>query len=644
MYAVNLCSEQYTVPTTERDVSMKKTIIVLLILCICIPVFVACSTLKGDKDKGAVVNMYFGSLPSSFDPATVHMDADASTVLSLVYQPLTAVDTSGKVKPALAKNWYAYYDKRDSEYKMYFELNETMWSDGIAVSADDIVYAWKRILSPEFASPYASMLYPIKNAAKVKSGVMTSDDLGLVAEDDFLLCVTFEQDYDINLFAEIVSCLGLSPLREDIITKSEKDQASTSKSAEDNYDPWDINAALMVGNGAYRVQSYDAGVKLVLERNTFYYRDDEEDALDKSVIPYRLACYYQEGSIAVAGDNPISEQVYEYNRYTAGKTYYLGDFTKETFSALSSDITTDKQLSTYSYFFNTKKTLLSDPKVRQALSMAIDRQAIVDEIGKKYIPSTGFVPSGVFNDGKGSDFRKVGGALYSTTADINGAKNLLSSAGVKGGEITLSYIVPVKSAVYSNNSSKVDYYFETEIIANSVKASWESLGFTVTLKRLYSDNYLKALKEGDFDVMGLDFVTNSVDAFGYLAQFATRYSGNVVSIDFESETFTPHYTGLASAEYDTLIDSIVYVSDRAERANRLHNAEKLFAELCPATAVFQCTSSYVASDVISKITTDYYSYKDFSALRMKDYIDVNSKENAESIAEAEKHASLTASK
>lgn len=613
---------------------MKKFAALLLVLILCLPVIVACSTLHGDNDKGATINMYLTDFPQTLDPAAVQLQAESAQLFNLIYQPLTTIDSKGKVQPALAYEWYSYYDTRDEEYKMYFKLNETMWSDGIAVSADDVVYAWKRILSPEMESPYASLLFPIKNARQVKSGIMTSDDLGLVAEDDKLLAVTFEEDFDIDLFAEMVSCVALAPLREDIINRAIKDNTDNSRDQD-----WDKNAAIIVCNGPFRVQGLDEGLRLCLERNQYYYRDDEEDSLDESVIPYRIVCYYQNEKVERRTESDLTEQQYQANKFDNGSTFYLGSFTKDTFAKYSSSITTNKLLSTYTYFFNTKNDILKDAKVRQALSAAIDRQAIVDAIGKKYIASTGFVPAGVFDKSSGTDFRSVGGDLYSTSADSAKAASLLNEAGVKGGKIRLAYLHPAtkRTAVNGGDTTYgiIQYELASEIAAQSVKASWEALGFTVELVPVYAENFQKVLSSGDFDVIGVDYSVNSTDASAYLTPFATMFSGNKVSISLEDEAFTPHYTGIEDDSYDALVEEALYIKDRAERTAKFHEIEAKFAELCPATAVFQYTASYTYnSSILKKISTNYFGFNSYSNLRMKDYIETNSRENEISLEEA----------
>ena len=148
---------------------MKRLIAILLLTVMCLGLLTACA--RDENDKGPIIRMYITGYPRSLDPAAVQPSAEITKLLGLIYEGLTAIDEEGKVIPALAKSWYVKYDEKDGQHKMYFELNETHWSDSTAVSADDVIFAWKRILTPDIESPYASLLYYIKNAKDVKSGV-----------------------------------------------------------------------------------------------------------------------------------------------------------------------------------------------------------------------------------------------------------------------------------------------------------------------------------------------------------------------------------------------------------------------------------------------------------------------------------------
>lgn len=94
--------------------------------------------------------------------------------------------------------------------------------------------------------------------------------------------------------------------------------------------------------------------------------------------------------------------------------------------------------STYTYMFNTANTLFADARVRRALSMAIDRKAIAD-ILVYADPATGLIANTVFNATSGKSFRDVHGGVLSTTADLDGARALLTEAGVKSGSFTITY-------------------------------------------------------------------------------------------------------------------------------------------------------------------------------------------------------------
>lgn len=564
---------------------MKRVVALTLVLLMCVGVLASCK--RDENDKGPLVRMYIGSYPESLDPSVMQLDSEITKFLGLLFEPLTRIDENGKIKPGLAKNWYSKIDPIDGQYKIIFELYETRWSDGIGVSADDIVYAWRRILLPESESPYAALLFPILNAKEVKSGVMTEDKLGVDALGDREIEITFTDEYDLNLFAETVACIGLSPLRENIVSKDEANWASKSTS--------------IVTNGPFRLQTLEAGKTIVLERSS-YYRIVKDEAFDRYVKPHRII-------VDFAGGDKVGA-AYQEESYKNGETVYLGNFTKEGYESFGSKIKKTPQLSTYSYYFNTTNSLFSNPKTRQALSAALDRKEIAKIVGRGVEPAVGFVPSGVFETTNKTDFRKSGGDVISSSGDTGKANSLLSEAGASKGSFTLSYFV--------NSTNNV-----AKDVAEYAKGVWEGLGYTVELEELNYRGLRNKLLKRDYDVLGLDILSGTTDAFGFLAPYAKYYSGSVVSIDLEAAAFTPHYTGIESDEYDELIDSIVNMKDLNKRAEALHNAEKMLAELMPSTPLYFNVDSYVSSGALSGLKTTYYGFKDLRQLKLKGYLKTN---------------------
>ncbi len=603
---------------------MKRFLAALLCIAMLCTVFCACSSLSGEE-KGAVISVYMSEFPDTLDPALVQLNADNSLIMSLLFESLTTVDSKGNVVGALAKNWYGKYDPRDEEYKMYFELKETAWSDTITVQAQHIVDAWARILDPATESPYASLLFPIKNAKNVKAGIMTRDDLGVAAEDDYLLCVTFEEEFDCDLFAEIVSDIHLCPQREDIIARAQKEGTD-----------WGANATDMACNGPYRLQALDEGNKLVLERNSYYMRDPEEDALDKTVIPYRISCIYQEKQledVRVSSDERMNQLQYQTERWNDGNIYFTSALDKDLYSANAKNITSASLLSSVGIYFNCAE--LQDANVRKGLSAAIDRTDIVNNVlGTGETVAEGIVPARVFNNGKDTSFRQVGGSLYSASADTAKAKELL---GGKKGSITLTYLIPESSKLISDNGKKCLYNDNVyEKVASAVKANWEAVGYSVELKGLNPAEYRTALYNRDYQALIVNVSGDSTDAFTYLAPFAKHYSGAAVSIDYEKDAFSLHYTNYDSEEYEKLIDdALASGKDRAARAELLHKAEAMLAEDCPVAMIYGCTYSYMKKSDLSGLTSNYFGFTNFTRANLNNWRKINAAEE-EAAAAAEK--------
>ncbi len=604
---------------------MKKFLSLVLCIVFCVSALAGCGGLE-EEEKGANIRMFLADYPHSLDPAVIQPNSDVDQILSLIFEPLTRIDADGKVQPALATEWYSQYDDIYQLHKMYFVLKDTSWSDNRKVSADDVVYAWSRILSPEVDSPYASLLFGVKGARTVKSGVGTIDDLGLAAVNSTLLEVTFEYDYNCELFAEQVANIHLAPCREDVIARLG--------------DTWASNAADIVCSGPFRVQAMDmpsadntdSACKLVLERNAFYLREDG-DALDKFVNPYRITCYYYEGQYKYYENEANSSQkVFQASRFLNGEIYYLSSFEPQTYQHFKEDLETASTLNGFAFYFNTENELLKDADVRKAFSAALDRNEIVGATtGTGEIAATGYVPNGVFNTDRKTDFRTEGGNLYNTSADLDTAKSLVS--GKEKGTLTVSYLIPENSATRDKFSKKVNYNNVYWLIAAQAGEYWKSLGYTIEFEGLYPDEYTEALKTRNYDIIGVNVLSGSVDAFTYLAPFAKEYSGSSIAVDNSvasvEEAFNPHYTNFDNAEYSEIITSALKTNDRAERASLLHQAEAKLVEECPATMVFWYTRSFVASKEIKGYDCDsWFGYMDFTDLQLKDWREVNASEDA----------------
>lgn len=577
---------------------MKKVLSLILAMLMVVSAAVGCTTLEKDPtdpegkkyDKGAIIDMYLTTEIYNFDPQLSITDDAQLKIFSLIYEGLTTIDEKGKWQNAGMKSYKVETDN-DEEFKILVTLNTNRWSDGRTVQASDYVYAWKRLLDPDSTSEASSLLYDIKNARDVKMGDATIDDLGIAAVDTYVLEIEFEQKIDLDQFFENCSSIALVPLREDVITRY-------------GDDIWAQKATTIVTNGPFCPKDITYGNTLRLERSSYYYIDpDKDEMLDKYVIPYRLLTEYSTGSSEVQFDALLN-----------GEIYYDGEIPLSQRASYADSAVVTDMMTTHTYVFNTNNALFSKPEVRRALSMAIDRNEIVSLITFAKA-ATGYVPYKVFDSTSGTSFREVGGDVISSTADVAGAKSLLSSAGVNGGSFTLKV-----------RDNEVDL-----AVANYVAGVWNGLGFTVTVEAVKStvnssdstifvDNFQKAYDEGDFDVIAIDMNMLSTDAFSALSQFSAAFSGNGVDMDSETYDLYTHITGYSSEEYDALIEAAYAEKDRSARATILHQAEEMLLEDMPVMPVVFLQDAYVYSDVLSGISTDYYGTRNFNDTKMKDYM------------------------
>lgn len=570
---------------------MKKIISALLLATLITSLLAGCgSTLKGDE-RGATINMYIGAEVADFDPALAYTDDAAAKVLGLVYEGLTRINKSGKVENALMKSYKVVEKEDKGEYYMEITLKATKWSDGRVVSADDVVYAWKRILDPEFSCSAAPLLFDIKNARDVKLGDNSIDDLGIASVDTDVIRVDFEGKIDYKQFLENLACLALVPLREDIVAR---------------YESFGTSTISLVTNGPFAVKGLSSGKLLMLERNPYFYRNtDEDDALDKYVLPYRLMINYE-----VERGEDVTVEEKNTAAYENGEIFYLGDIALESRADYERKAKVSDLLSTHSYIFNTTEKIFADANVRRGLSLALDRNAIAEMIVFADA-ATGLIPSKVYDKKVGDSFRKNGGDLISTTADVEAAKALIGSTN---GSFTITC---------RDNEVEV-------AIAEYAKEAWTNLGFKVSIDALDADDYKEAYENGEYDVIAVDYQCPNTDSFGALAVFAPLFSGMGIDIQNDNYDPVPYIMGYDNEEYSALIEAAYAEKNRANRSEILHDAEEMLMEDMAIMPIIFNKDAYVYDKgELSGIGEFYYGYKDFTDLNFKSWREFEAKQTEE---------------
>ena len=596
---------------------MKKIIAAVLAVLTVALAFAGCTKI-GEDGKGAVIDVYMGTKTINLDPATAYTDENSVKIISLIYEGLTSLNEDGKVEKALAKKWEKGTDKAGNP-KLTVWINETYWSDGSQVQANDIVYAWKRILNPEFESSAASLLFCIQGARDAKCGKIGIDDIGLYSLGTTKFEVVFEQGTDIDEFICNTASPALVPLRENKV---------------DPYaDTWSYSSRDLSTNGPFRLKKFtgvsndgtvDTSTEIILERSKYYYlkQDVNTEALDKYVTPYRIQLHFTDPlDLSVVYSASATTDVV--TMFKNNELFYVSNITAATASSFKkSDLEYDKLASTYSYIFNTNNKVLSNASVRYAMSIALDRTNAASLVGVKSEAATGLIPSMIFNTDSGS-FRKKGGDVLSSKGNIDQAKQLLADAGVNpasAGDIYLYYRLDETNDSYS--SATMGFYSKEKALATYAKEVWEQLGFSVVLKACNAKEYEDIYKSGEYDVIGLDYQMLSAYAFYNLAPFATSFSGavdvNNVSEDgvYAAKTM---FGGYSSAEYDALIEKAFVTSDKKERASILHEAEEMLLKDGAIVPVIFNSECYAVSSKLSGIKTNFWGAKQFKKAVLKNY-------------------------
>ncbi len=601
---------------------MKRFLALLLCLATLLVGFVACTNgeEEEEEDKGATIDIYMDET-FSFDPALCYNDVGSAEFLSLTYEGLFYLNEKGKLKKGLCKK-YKIEENEDGSETIIISLGESYWSDGIRVDAADFVYAWNRIMDPEFKCEAAALLFPVKNAVEVKNGDVRRDDIGFYSSGTYEITIDLNVGIDAETFLNNLTSVALYPLRKEVV-RSVKDEN------------WASLSAVLVSNGPFYVknielitESKDDPKSITLERNQYYRRaPDADSSIQKYVTPYRLCVHFV-----------TAEEAYE--KYKSGEYAFTSDIPLAERKKLLKEVTMFDNMFTYSYMFNTNSPLFADAKARKALSIALDRKAIQDIVVYAEAADS-LISELVYETTKGTSFHK---SVISTSAKLEEAKKLANEAGLKGKSVKLliadeavdiavaEYCVGVWKQLGLDASYEVLTYYGYDYKEDIIKT--ENGNSVIEQETIYEgacgDKLREAYNKGEFDIIAVNYNMLSTDAFAVLAQFAPKYSGG--AYDFSSTStewpLIPHTSGYNSEKYAELIDAAQNAKTLEERAKKLHEAEKLLvAEDCVVVPLYFGRTAYLVNDNIKKLDNNFGAHFVWTKVKDKNYVPVEEGEN-----------------
>jgi oligopeptide transport system substrate-binding protein len=446
-----------------------------------------------------VMTMGWGAEPPSLDPGLA-TDTTSSNILLNIMDPLVRLGDDLEPVPALAESWEV-----DGTTVTFTLREDGRWTNGDPVTAQDFEYSWKRTLSPELAADYAYQFYGIVGAQEYNSCESSCDAardaVGVKALDDRTLEVTLTtpQPWFVQQAAH-TSFLAVHRATVEQFGDQWTDPENIVTNGPFKLDRWvhdseidlvknddwrdaasvtltRVNGKIIV-DGTTRVQSFEAG---------------EIDALDAGGLP--------------PAEMPRLKELPEYDQYPALGTYYYG--------------------------FNVEN--VTDVNQRRAMSLAIPRRTIVDNIAQGgQVPATSFTPQGM----PGFEDINVDSPYLPEDGDPQAAQEAMSQVASPVTDIGL----------FLNDSPG------HKEIAVAIQDAWNQLGLTTTIKQQEWAQFLEFLgppPNGDVDVYRNAWIGDYVDAINFL-ELWTCESGN-------------NNTNWCEPEYDALVAQARETADDAAR-------------------------------------------------------------------------------
>ena len=497
---------------------------------------------KNIKDE-LTVNL--GYELESIDPA-INDETYGFIYINHAFEGLLTKDISNKIVGGSSDKWEISEDK----LKYTFRIREdAKWSDGKKLTADDFVYSYRRVVDPKTASPIAYLMYYIKNAKNINMGKKQIDTLGVTAIDENTL--TIELENPTLYFEDILASGGCYvPVREDIINKYGDD--------------WTWNPESYIGNGAYKMTERKPDELIAFELNTNYW--DYKNQVAKKINFVLIADEYISLNAVRTGDVDFS-----INAPPIGE---IESLIKENLMAVS-DI-----IGVYYLDLNNKDKTLSDKRVRKALSLAIDRNYIVSNIGHgKLIAAESFVPPVV--KGVEKSFREESSNFIianNYSNNIIEAKKLLAEAGYPNGENFPILEVKVSSGFYTTVLEAIQEMWKNNLNIDVIVRTEES---KITLPFRQSGKYQMARTSWTGD-----------------------YNDPLTMLQIMTSESDINYSGFSNERYDYLINFATTSTNEKDRMEALKEAEAILFEEMPIIPFIYRTDFLVVNPKLKNYIDD----------------------------------------
>jgi len=518
-------------------------------------------TKSGDTTQTAagkkILTIQLGPDVESIDPA-LNSAVDGANYILFAFDNLLKMDKDGKVVPGLAEK----YEVSDDQLTWTFHLRDGLkWSDGSALTAEDFVYSWQRLVDPNVAAPYAQTVLGMVEGYDDAIGRPDADGNTTVDPDPTKLKVEAPDEKTLIVhmakptpyFDKLAAFVSLSPVKKDVV--------------EANPDGWSIDPKTYISTGPFKLTGWEPGSYLMFEKNENYW---DADSIKLDGIKCLL----------------MQDQNATFSAYESGDALMIKDVPTQEITTLKerSDFHIDPILGTYYLDLNTTLDEFKDPKVREALSLALDRKYISETITSgTYTPASGFVSEGV-TDWNGTAWQDniTDKSAYINIDDHAGnlakAKELLKEAGYENG-------VGLPEMVYSTNDAS--YHKK---IAEYLQQAWGELGLKVQVNIVEWKSFTPQRRSGNYQIARDGWVMDYNDPSNIL-ELALTGNGN-------------NNAKYSNPEFDALMSKAATEKDPQTRFGYLHQAEDFIMKDTAMVPLLYYNDFYLQSD---KITGSWHS-------------------------------------
>ena len=460
---------------------------------------------------------------TTLDPHKVGFPGE-TTIMSDLFVGLTTLDAEARVIPGCAESWTVSPDGRTWTFRMRPDLK---WSDGSALTTLDFEWSMRRSLTPATAFPFAGRLFVIRNARAVASGTMPPERLGVRAVDARTLVL--ELDSPAPYLDEVLATFAMPVPRRQVESRG---------------GDW-TRGSTLVSNGPFTLEEWRPNAYIRLRRNPRFY--DAANVRADAVMHY-----------------PITQPTTAIRRYEAGEIDFVlsvpADQLTRVRRQFGDQVKIDQGIGVEALAFNVRRGPTRDARVRRALSMAIDRDALARNVlGDPRLAAFGYVSPGVsrYPQRASVDF-----AAWPAPKRIAEARRLLQEAGYGPARP-----LQLRLAFPANDINRR--------IAVVLDAMWRSAGVRAELQAKEQRALVADIARGEFDAARVLWLSGHTDPMAFLERLDGSAAGT---------TMNP--SGYSSARYDALVTAAAGEADVTRRAGLLREAEAVALADQPVAPIY----------------------------------------------------------